>query len=81
MAYAASGSVFAHVAHKNRWWKCRQKSMNFRRNAKNLVTADVGSVFIQKGEKAEPKTEHVVSQWLTVTEENDVVTVSYIPAG
>ena len=43
------------------------------------VTADVGSVFIQKGEKAEPKTEHVVSQWLTVTEENDVVTVSYIP--
>lgn len=43
------------------------------------VTADVGSVFIQKGEKAELKTEHVVSQWLTVTEENDVVTVSYIP--
>lgn len=43
------------------------------------VTANVGSVFIQKGEKAEPKTEHVVSQWLTVTEENDVVTVSYIP--
>ena len=27
------------------------------------VTADVGSVFIQKGEKAELKTEHVVSQW------------------
>lgn len=43
------------------------------------VTADVGSVFIQKGEKAELKTEHVVSQWLTVTEENGVVTVSYIP--
>lgn len=43
------------------------------------VTANVGSVFIQKGEKAELKTEHVVSQWLTVTEENDVVTVSYIP--
>lgn len=41
------------------------------------VTADVGSVFIQKGEKAELKTEHVVSQWLTVTEENGVVTVSY----
>lgn len=44
-----------------------------------IVTADVGSVFIQKGEKAELKTEHVVSQWLTVTEENGVVTVSYIP--
>lgn len=43
------------------------------------VTADVGSVFIQKGEKADLKTEHVVSQWLTVTEENGVVTVSYIP--
>ena len=43
--------------------------MNFRRTAKNL----------QKGEKAELKTEHVVSQWLTVTEENGVVTVSYIP--
>lgn len=43
------------------------------------VTADVGSVFIQKREKAELKTEHVVSQWLTVTEENGVVTVSYIP--
>ena len=43
------------------------------------VTADVGSVFIQKGEKAELKTEHVVSQCLTVTEENGVVTVSYIP--
>ena len=43
------------------------------------VTADVGSVFIQNGEKAELKTEHVVSQWLTVTEENGVVTVSYIP--
>ena len=43
------------------------------------VTADVGSVFIQRGEKAELKTEHVVSQWLTVTEENGVVTVSYIP--
>ena len=43
------------------------------------VTADVGSVFIQKGEKAELKTEHVVSPWLTVTEENGVVTVSYIP--
>lgn len=43
------------------------------------VTADVGSVFIQKGEKVELKTEHVVSQWLTVTEENGVVTVSYIP--
>lgn len=43
------------------------------------VTADVGSVFIQKGEKAQLKTEHVVFQWLTVTEENGVVTVSYIP--
>lgn len=44
-----------------------------------IVTADIGSVFIQKGEKAELKTEHVVSQWLTVTEENGIVTVSYIP--
>lgn len=44
-----------------------------------IVTADIGSVFIQKGEKAQLKTEHVVSQWLTVTEENGVVTVAYIP--
>ena len=44
-----------------------------------IVTADGGSVFIQKGEKAQLKTEHVVSEWLTVTEENGIVTVAYIP--
>ena len=33
----------------------------------------------ENGERAELKTEHIVSQWLTVTEENGVVTVSYMP--
>ena len=52
----------------------------FTQNCEELtVTADIGSVFIQKGEKAQLKTEHVVSQWLTVTEENGIVTVAYIP--
>ncbi|MCI7656808.1 DUF4097 family beta strand repeat-containing protein [Anaerotignum sp.] len=44
-----------------------------------VVTADIGSVFIQKGETAALKTENIVPQWLTVTEENGVVTVSYAP--
>ena len=70
----------AHVAHKNRRWKCRQKSMNFRRTAKNLQLRRMLAAFSSRKEKkAELKTEHVVSQWLTVTEENGVVTVSYIP--
>lgn len=52
----------------------------FTQNCEELtVTADIGSVFIQKGEKAQLKAEHIVSQWLTVTEENGIVTVSYAP--